>query len=81
MKNTKQGFMNDLKHFKYLIIKWLIKILLGNKSWKSPIDVLWNMIDEENRKVEIGTDDFAPNCIKIEAWEEAIDRISKECLV
>jgi len=50
----------------------LIKKLIGRKSLKSPIDVLWDMIDEENRNR------FDPDCTKIEAWEEAADRISRE---
>ena len=66
---------------KQSLVPWLIKKLLGRKSLKSPVDVLWNMIDEENSKGTATSADGepVPDCIKIEAWEEAADRISREC--
>lgn len=56
---------------------WLIKRFLGVKELRSPIDVLYQMIDEENKKP--CTSEEGPDCSKIEAWEQAIVRISKEC--
>lgn len=66
---------------KQRLILWMIKKLLGRKTLKSPVDVLWNMIDEENHKGSATSEggEPAPDCIKIEAWEEAADRISREC--
>lgn len=77
MSETANGIQADLKALKQRLIIWLLKKLIGRKSLKSPIDVLWDMIDEENSK-EVS---FAvgPDCSKIEAWKEAADRISREC--
>lgn len=66
---------------KQRLILWLIKQLLGRKTLKSPVDVLWNMVDEENNKGSATREggEAVSDCIKIEAWEEAADRISREC--
>lgn len=77
MSKTAKGIREDLKTLKQRFIIWLLKKLIGRKSLKSPIDVLWDMIDEENGK-EVGFAD-GPDCSKIEAWKEAADRISREC--
>ncbi len=73
MSETAKGIRTDLRALKQRLIIWLIKKLIGRKSLKSPIDVLWDMIDEEN------SNNSDPDCTKIEAWEEAADRISREC--
>lgn len=77
MSETEKGIREDLKALKQRLIIWLLKKLIGRNSLKSPIDVLWVMIDEENSK-EVDSAD-GPDCSKIEAWEEAADRISREC--
>ncbi len=73
MSEAAKGIRADLRALKQRLIIWLIKKLIGRKSLKSPIDVLWDMIDEEN------SNNSDPDCTKIEAWEEAVDRISREC--
>lgn len=77
MNATTRGIREDLKALKQRFIIWLLKKLIGRKSLKSPIDVLWDMIDEENGK-EVSFAD-GPDCSKIEAWKEAADRIGREC--
>lgn len=77
MSKTVQGIRADLRGVKQRLIIWLLKILLGNRHLKSPVDVLWDMIDEENSK-DVTFDD-GPDCIKIEAWQEAATRINREC--
>lgn len=77
MTETRKGLLADLHRIRYRIIQWLIKLLVGNRQLKSPIDVVWSMIDEENQKSVTYED--GPDCTKIEAWEEAIERIRKEC--
>ena len=77
MSETARGVMADLKALKQRFIIWLLKKLIGRKSLKSPIDVLWDMIDEENSKDVTFAD--GPDCIKIEAWQEAATRINREC--
>lgn len=72
MNETAKGIRADLRALKQCLIIWLIKKLIGRKFLKSPIDVLWDMIDEENNSSN-------PDCTKIEAWEEAVGQISKEC--
>lgn len=63
------------------LIIWLLKKLLGVKTLKSPVRVLWDMIDEENSKGSARTEggEPVPDCTKIEAWLEAVDRINREC--
>ena len=72
---------NTIVALKRHLIRWLIKKLLGRNSIKSPVNVLWDMIDEENNRGTATSEwgEPVPNCIKIEAWEEAADRISREC--
>lgn len=77
MSETAKGVMEDLNALKQRFISWLLKKLIGRNSLKSPIDVLWDMIDEENSKQVDFTD--GPDCSKIDAWKEAADRISREC--
>ena len=48
MSETSKGIRDDLRALKQRLIIWLIKKLLGRKSLKSPVDILWDMIDEEN---------------------------------
>lgn len=85
MTETFNGIKSDLKKLKHRLILWLFKKLVGKQTLKSPTAVLWDMIDEENNHgsmqvtSEWGPGEFVPNCIKIEALEEAIDRINKEC--
>lgn len=81
MSETTKGIKADLRMLKQRLIIWLIKKLLGRKSLKSPIAVLWDMIDEENSKGSATSEggEPVPFCPKIEAWEEAVDRISREC--
>jgi len=81
MGETVKGIRADLKALKQRLIIWLIKKLLGKKSLKSPVDILWDMIDEENSKgSDTGEDgEPVPDCWKIEAWEEAAARIGREC--
>jgi len=81
MSETAKGIRVDLRALKQRLIIWLIKKLIGKKSLKSPIDVLWDMIDEENSKGSATSEggEPIPDCSKIEAWEEAVDRISREC--
>ena len=77
MKETTKGILADLKSLKQRLIMWLIKKLLGRKTLKSPVDILWDMIDEENSKEVTFSD--GPDCTKIEAWQEAAARIGREC--
>lgn len=81
MSETSKGIRADLRAFKQRLIMWLIKKLLGRKSLKSPADILWDMIDEENSKgsLVIEGGEPVPDCSKIEAWEEAAARIGREC--
>lgn len=81
MSETAKGIRADLRTLKQRLIRWLIQKLLGRKHLKSPVSVLWDMIDEENSKGTAISEggDPEPNCIKIEAWEEAADRIRREC--
>lgn len=81
MSETSKGIMADLRALRQHLIIWLIKKLIGRKSLKSPIDIIWDMIDEENSLKSATSEDGepVPDCIKIEAWEEAADRISREC--
>ena len=72
MSETAKGIMEDLRTLKQRLIIWLIKRMIGRRSLKSPIDVLWDMIDKENSSPD-------PDCTKIEAWSEAADRIGIEC--
>ena len=77
MSKTAKGIRENLKTLKQRFIIWLLKMLIGSMYLKSPVAVLWDMIDEENSKDADFTD--GPDCIKIEAWQEAVDRISREC--
>lgn len=79
MSETARGIKTDLKNMKRRIVlcifRWFLKWISKTykKPLRSPIDVLWEMIDAENKNE-------SPDCVKIEAWNEAIDRISDECL-
>ena len=79
MKETSKGIGAALKAFKQRLIIWLIKKLLGTKTLKSPTDIIWEMIDEENSKGSAVSEggDLVPDCSKIEALEEAAARIGK----
>lgn len=81
MRETVKGIKDDLRKLKQRIIVWLIKKLIGKRILKSPIDVLWDMIDEENASGSAVSEsgEPIPFCVKIEAWEEAADRIGREC--
>lgn len=81
MSETKKGIRADLVSLKQRIIIWLIKKLIGKRSLKSPVAVLWDMIDEENAKGSAASEcgEPVPDCVKIEAWEEAAARISRDC--
>ena len=80
MSETSKGIRDDLRALKQRLIIWLIKKLLGRKSLKSPVDILWDMIDEENSNgsLVIEGGEPVPDCSKIEAWEEAAARIGRE---
>lgn len=80
MSETSKGIRADLRALKQRLIMWLIKKLLGRKSLKSPVDILWDMIDEENRNgsLVIEGGEPVPDCSKIAAWEEAAARIGRE---
>ena len=80
MSETSKGIRDDLRALKQRPIIWLIKKLLGRKSLKSPVDILWDMIDEENSNgsLVIEGGEPVPDCSKIEAWEEAAARIGRE---
>lgn len=81
MRETAKGIMADLRSFKRRLIIWLIKKLIGRKTLKSPTDILWEMIDEENSKGSAVSEggEPVPDCSKIEAWEEAVSRIGRDC--
>lgn len=81
MKETTKGILADMRSIKQRLIMWLIKKLLGRNSLKSPVDILWEMIDEENSKGSLVMEggESVPDCSKIEAWEEAAARIGREC--
>lgn len=81
MSETSKGIRADLRTLKQRLIMWLIKKLLGRKFLKSPVNILWDMIDEENNNGSLTTEagDPVPDCSKIEAWEEAAARIGREC--
>ena len=80
MSETSKGIRDDLRALKQRLIIWLIKKLLGRKSLKSPVDILWDMIDEENSNgsLVIEGGEPVPDCSKIEAWGEAATRIGRE---
>lgn len=50
----------------------LICFLCGGAIPKSPVDAIWELIDEEKRKPENEI-----RCDVIEAWEEAAQRVKK----
>ena len=77
MAETIKGFKADIEKTKRRIIlcvfRWFIRRITGKKYKKSSLDILWGLIDEENKKED-------PDCVMIEAWEIAANRISEECM-
>lgn len=69
-----------MKKIKRKIKLWILRRIFGVKRIKSPIEILWDMIDEENRNgsATYENGEPAPDCCKIEAWEQAIERLKKE---
>lgn len=77
MAETIKGFKADIEKIKrraiQRIFRWFINRIAGKKYKKSSLDILWGLIDEENKKEN-------PDCAMIEAWELAANRISEECM-
>lgn len=54
--------------------KWLILKLLSKYTLVDPVRELWKLVDEENAKEE-------PDCVNVEAWLTAIDRLNGKNMI
>ena len=77
MKRSKARRKPRMGKLRRNILVWLIKKLRGVEKTRSPVDVLWEMIDEERDRAISGNE---ADCIKVGAWEMAIDRIGRESI-